>query len=302
MDIPLYTGACGIDCAACRLAIRGVCSSCGPGRSAQAARKLDAQKRILGQPCPILACAVLNRVDFCTRDCDQFPCENFESGPYPYSHGFLRMRERRRDHLPRAMGPTGSPITVPEEYWTELSGRDPVETAARTGALASGGGLEFPFLSRRARVEPAGRTLSLWSGKAFEPVEDPLLSLLSLLYLNRASDSPLAGVLAGAAELSEGHFFAGSHAFPLDPLLKRYGRDAEGFARAAKRCGGLSLDMADAAYTLFPFPKAPVSFLLWAGDEEFEARMTVCFDRTIEKHFAADGIWGLVCRVAWELL
>ncbi len=62
------------------------------------------------------------------------------------------------------------------------------------------------------------------------------------------------------------------------------------------------MDMADAAYRLLPFPRVSLYYLLWQGDAEFEPRMSVLFDRTIEAVFSADAIWGLVGRVSTALL
>ncbi|MBU2547416.1 MAG: hypothetical protein KKB20_03305 [Proteobacteria bacterium] len=90
------TGACGVNCMTCALATTGRCSPCGPGTGSQAARKLGAQLELLGGFCPILKCASDRKIAFCMRDCDRFPCENFQDGPYPYSEGFLSMQHRRR--------------------------------------------------------------------------------------------------------------------------------------------------------------------------------------------------------------
>jgi len=43
-------------------------------------------------------------------------------------------------------------------------------------------------------------------------------------------------------------------------------------------------------------------YLLWEGDEEFEPRISVLFDRSIESHLSADAIWGLVALVSEALL
>lgn len=86
-DMP--TAACGINCDVCKLHVKGSCSTCGPGTSLEAARKIRIQERLLGQPCPILACARMNQIDHCLRDCNAFPCENFSQGTYPFSQGFL---------------------------------------------------------------------------------------------------------------------------------------------------------------------------------------------------------------------
>jgi len=97
-DLP-GTGACGINCLACRLAAAGVCSPCGSGASAQGLKKLAAQLDAFGGFCPVLKCAVDHRVGYCLRDCRRFPCEHFRSGPYPYAQGYLDMQVRRRKDL-----------------------------------------------------------------------------------------------------------------------------------------------------------------------------------------------------------
>jgi hypothetical protein len=93
------TGACGVNCLACRLATTGVCSPCGPGTSDLAAKKLAAQLRLVGGYCPILKCASDRRIAFCLRDCDQFPCRHFQDREYPFSNGFLEMQARRRKEV-----------------------------------------------------------------------------------------------------------------------------------------------------------------------------------------------------------
>jgi hypothetical protein len=56
------------------------------------------------------------------------------------------------------------------------------------------------------------------------------------------------------------------------------------------------------AYRLLPFPRVPVYYLLWQGDDEFEPRVTVLLERSIENVLAADAIWALINRVTTALL
>ena len=114
------TGACGVNCDVCYLNRIDVCSSCGPGISHEAAAKIEAQKRLFGHPCPVLACAQMNGVAYCLKDCLNFPCENFKTGPYPYSDGFLQMQERRRKQKPPAKTPSGENLEVPPLFWDDL--------------------------------------------------------------------------------------------------------------------------------------------------------------------------------------
>ena len=92
----MATGACGIDCSVCGLHVNGLCSTCGGGTSQDARDKLETQRKLLGMGCSILECAAGRKLDYCSRDCLDFPCSLFTRGPYPYSQGFLTMQERRR--------------------------------------------------------------------------------------------------------------------------------------------------------------------------------------------------------------
>jgi hypothetical protein len=62
------------------------------------------------------------------------------------------------------------------------------------------------------------------------------------------------------------------------------------------------MEMADSAYRLLPFPRVPLYYLFWQGDEEFAPRISVLFDRSIQEYFAASAIWGLVNRVSTALI
>ena len=64
-------------------------------------------------------------------------------------------------------------------------------------------------------------------------------------------------------------------------------------------CGsGTGLPVADAAICLRPFPRIPVYYLLWGGNEEFPAKFSILFDRSIDHHLPADAIW-CISRVSF---
>lgn len=298
------TGACGINCDICKLKLLGICSSCGPGKSQEAQRKLDAQQRILGSPCPILACARLSQVDYCLRDCNAFPCENFRSGPYPFSQGFLSMQERRRQERPPALTHNKTPVEVPSEYWEKLREKD-INTLCNF-TLANphpSGGLLFRFLQEDIWVDVRNRSLKRLKGGRWSTADDPLLELVTLLYLiNVTAFYPLGKEMISPRELKEAHYFKGHHSLDFGPLLERYGNDLAGFGKAAESLDGKVVDMADAAYMLLPFPRVPLYYLLWKGDEEFGPKLSVFFDRSIEHCFSASAIWALVNRVSLALL
>lgn len=298
------TGACGINCDVCKLRLLGLCSTCGPGKSTEAQRKLVAQKAAFGGTCSILACAALNRIDYCLRDCHAFPCENFRAGPYPFSEAFLSMQDRRLDGGPPPLDHNERPIRVPPEYWEELRARDR-NTLLNFTLFRShpSGGLVFRFLKEDILVDTENACLKKQVGDVWKGVDDPLLELITLLYLNHVNSlHPLGRDIVSVKDFKAAHYFKGQHELRLAPLLERYGEDLVGFESAAAYCEGQALDMADTAYRFLPFPRVPLYYLLWRGDAEFEPKISVLFDRSIEDCFSASAIWGLVNLVSFALL
>ena len=154
------TGACGINCNACGLNARGICSTCGSGQSTEGRRKMEAQIRLLGRPCPFLACAIENGIGYCSCDCALFPCDSFKAGPYPYSQSYLAMQERRRGEGNVTKTPTGDDIEIPVQYWEDLEKKDKVILCENSGAKDyPPQGLLLPFL----KVFPyLVRNICLW--------------------------------------------------------------------------------------------------------------------------------------------
>jgi hypothetical protein len=264
-------------------------------------RKLSAQERILNQPCPVLACARLRGVDHCIRDCRDFPCDNFRHGPYPFSQSFLAMYERRKNQMPIVYAPDGSHLTVDGSYWEEVFKRDRTDLCNFTFfEEAAPDTLQFRFLNEMIRIDLTRRGLFREAANGqWKATDDPLLSLATVMYLKGIDGVyPMGRDIVGAKDLKEGHFFTGPHEFRTQPLLHRFADDLQGFKTAAKYLEGEPVEMADAAFRLLPFPRVPLYFLLWLGDEEFKPRFQILFDRSIETCLAADAIWALVNRVA----
>ncbi len=295
----MSTAACGINCDVCRLNLLGTCSTCGSGRSHDGLKKMAAQERILGQPCPILACAIENRIEYCPRDCDRFPCIEFRSGPYPFSQGFLDMQDRRRAEKPPAKTPSGNIVEVPTEYWGDLEQRDMKKLCKNAQAIdRPPTGVLLPFLSEYLLVDIRNHCLFHQGVGELERIDNSLLELLCLVYLLNVGPLPLADKMVSVKEFRSAHFFSGPHELKVEPVLARYGNDHEAFKRTAESVGGEALELADAAYKFPVFPKVPFYYLLWKGDEEFPPSLSILFDRSVEDHLAADAIWGLVNLVS----
>jgi hypothetical protein len=214
------------------------------------------------------------------------------------------MQERRRREAPPARTHNRGAVLIPEEYWEKVVEIDPTLMVGMCGATDdAGGGIRLQFLNEPIWVDTRSRRICRLHDGQWEAVGDALLELVTLLYLMNIRESSIAAPeLVGIGDLKEASYFKGIHALDMSALLERYGYDLKGFRESALYLGGEPLDMADAAYRFMPFPGVPVCFLLWEGDDEFQPKLSVLFDRSIERIFSASGIWSLVKVVSHRLL
>jgi hypothetical protein len=213
------------------------------------------------------------------------------------------MQERRRKENLEAKDPYGGKASVPPEFWDDLDQKDlAVLCEAADAAWDRPSGVVMRFLHEEIRVDVAQRSLQRRKQGQWEVWKHPYLELMTLAYLLQVSHSRLKNQMVGVMDLKDAHFFQGPHTIDTTSLVKRFGQDPGGLKAAGIRLGGKVLDMADAAVCLEPFPKIPIYYVLWAGDDEFPAKLTVLFDKSIDLHLAADAIWGIVGLVSDALL
>ena len=80
-------GACGLACEVC--GNLQICGGCMAGTDPRAPGKLEQIKISTGYPCPMLACAIQKKEDYCLG-CTSFPCDTAYL-EVPYSKKTLDM-------------------------------------------------------------------------------------------------------------------------------------------------------------------------------------------------------------------
>jgi hypothetical protein len=213
------------------------------------------------------------------------------------------MAPRQSADTTKRYAPDGSHLQLNAIQWEDLARRPLEDLANLTLALPlPGDRLQFRFLGEDILVDIPNHCLMRVRQNDDLPLDDPLLELVTLVYLNQVNSVlPLDRDIVGLQDLKESHFFVGPHELRTANVLERYGDDPQAFHRAVTTLDGRMVDMADAAGRLLPFPRIPLYFLMWFADEEFPARLRVLFDRSIEHFLPADAIWALVNRVARAL-
>ena len=192
-------------------------------------------------------------------------------------------------------------------HWDRLSQLSPADVCNRTGALyhPSREGFVLPVYNLRYLVLPKAQKILRveWNDQTVEEELHPHFSLMVLVYLVEAKEIEPAYTWVSEKDLKGGStFFRGPHGLQFSELEERYGRNPEAFLQAGKRLGGSEILYADKAFALEVFPKVPLAFLLWKGDEEFSPRISVLFDSTISSHFPLDVIWCMVAETTRRII
>lgn len=189
-------------------------------------------------------------------------------------------------------------ISGEDKAWEILAGLLPEEVCRRTGA-------QYNERSRLYRLPAFGTFFSIDPQKKvilnLEPQGEVFLTrlryffVLSLLwYMVKATDVKPAGKLIKLSNMPGGEiFFRGSHVLPLDSIARKYSRDRKGFRERGLSHGGMVVEYGDAAIELCPFPKVPVTVILWLADDEWEARADLLFDSTALNHLPIDILWSI---------
>ena len=93
----------------------------------------------------------------------------------------------------------------------------------------------------------------------------------------------------------------GSHSLQVREMEGLYGKDPEAFLKAGRKLGGIEIDHGNKAFALNVFPRIPLAYLLWEGNEEFPPKIRVLFDSTIQSHLPLDVIWCMVAETSRRL-
>jgi hypothetical protein len=159
---------------------------------------------------------------------------------------------------------------------------------------------EIPFLGVRFFCFPEEELIEAAESAPWHRV-DFELTLAVLHYLLESRPGDASGHWIGAKDIPGGEaFFRGPHQLPLDRILSGLDNRPELFAAAMERLGGRRIDTGDVSFAVDAFPRVPLLFVLWLGDEEFDSAMNLLFDEAVSNHFPKlDALWALAnvaCR------
>lgn len=174
-------------------------------------------------------------------------------------------------------------IALAEE---KLKTLDPLAVCERTGAKWNGSTYLIPWL---------GGERELYSGNDAEII-------LWLHYLAALGSKTQSGKWISYREVPSALFYEPKFiARAVKPIVKSYGSCPSKLVDAAKKLGGVKANAGDAAVTINLLPFIPVTYIVWAGDEEMEAAGNILFDKTAVTWLPAEDLVVLASQGAYAL-
>jgi hypothetical protein len=191
-------------------------------------------------------------------------------------------------------------------HWEKLSKLHPTDVCNRTEAIynPTREGFVLPVYNLRYLILPKTKKILRmeWDDQTVEEKLHHFFYLIVLVYLTEAKDVKPTHTWVSGKELKGGStFFQGSHSLQVEDLESIYGKDPDVFLKAGMKLGGSEILYGDKGFSLEVFPKVPLGYILWKGDDEFPSRITVLFDSTIESHLPLDVIWCMVAETSRRL-
>ena len=155
--------------------------------------------------------------------------------------------------------------------------------------------LNQPYLITLPDVE-----ISLRDSEEEAPLKD---RILILHYLTLAKGTPATNRLITFKQLPGGaSYFPAFSQRAIKPLLNHFGKEPELLTDAAAKLGGYKANYGDVAITINAFPRVPITFALWRGDDEFPPRGGIMFDASISAYLSTEDITVLCETIIWRLV
>jgi hypothetical protein len=191
-------------------------------------------------------------------------------------------------------------------HWDKLSKLHPTDVCNRTEAIynPTREGFVLPVYNLRYLILPKTKKILRveWNDQTTEEDLHHFFYLMVLVYLTEAKDIKPTHTWVSGKELKGGStFFQGPHGLQVEELEGLYGKNPDAFLNAGKKLGGSEILYGDKGFSLEVFPKVPLAYILWKGDDEFPSRITVLFDSTIESHLPLDVIGCMVAETCRRL-
>jgi len=179
-----------------------------------------------------------------------------------------------------------------EKSIKELREQSPFVVASKSGASYDDGEFRLRFFNRNFLVSYPDIKVKEVDAKATPP---EFLQVLLLHYLASASGKEVADRWIGYRNLPGAYLFESKFSQgAIDPLVRTFGKDIEGFRQAGLSLGGTPMTRTgDAAFRFMALPKIPMACILYLGDEEVPSSISILYDASAPYYLPTEDLFLL---------
>jgi hypothetical protein len=136
-----------------------------------------------------------------------------------------------------------------------------------------------------------------WLAKEYElsltasPDYSQALEIIFLHYLTSEGTKQPEGKLISYREVPTALFYEPKFIQrAVNPIVRTFGENPEKLIEIGERLGGVKSDAGEFAIKINLLPYLPVTYMIWAGDDEFESSGNILFDKTAPGWLCAEDL------------
>ena len=161
--------------------------------------------------------------------------------------------------------------------------------------------ISIPFINQGHLIQFKPNVDVVRQGSS-KPVPIPE-KIVMLHYLLTARGDSLTKNFITFRQVPEGSFYyAAFLKRARDPLVRTFGEQPERLVACGSQLGAEPNDLGDVSITLKALPRVPVTFVLWAGDDEFPPEGSVLFDDSIVSYLPTEDIAVVSGMIIYRLI
>ena len=146
-----------------------------------------------------------------------------------------------------------------------------------------------PVLDREYIIELTGKNIQ--HPKTMNEHIHGAMTVLVLHYLITSKPTTLRNKLISYRELPNGMvFYSAFRSIAINPIAQEFGNNLNRFEERANVLGGRKVKLGELAFEFKIFPRVPVTYVLWGGDEEIPASANILFDESAQEQLHTEDL------------
>lgn len=182
-----------------------------------------------------------------------------------------------------------------------LAAAEPSKVSLHSGAIYTQEQDSYilPYLNRSYLISRgSGAVTNMADGSGVSPY----LEVIFLHYLITADGTPLHNEWITFKELPGGSIYGEPYRKrTIVPLIRYFGGKPEKFREVALSLGGTEYNYGDLSLLFRPFPRIPMVFVLWKGDDEFAPSAGILYDACAGHYLPTEDYALLPGLIIWEI-